>query len=68
MDVFGCIASVLGILGLGYSILQSQLPTTKIRQLDAMVEETRNILCNATESGLLPSIRFVEQAECDLFR
>ncbi|EGO02261.1 hypothetical protein SERLA73DRAFT_133192 [Serpula lacrymans var. lacrymans S7.3] len=67
IDIFGYIAGGLGIIGLIYSVLHSQLPTTKLKSLDAIIQETQDLFHNATEDGLFVNPRFVTQVEDELF-
>jgi hypothetical protein len=68
IDIFGYIAGAFGILALGYSILCSQLPQTKYKNLEGVLKDTQDILQDSCENGLLTDAAVISQMEGELWR
>ncbi|KII88229.1 hypothetical protein PLICRDRAFT_54066 [Plicaturopsis crispa FD-325 SS-3] len=62
-DLFGLIAGALGLLALFHSIVISQLPKTKIKDLDAILRDTADQFYHDKADGLLANKHFVSQVE-----
>ncbi|KII88219.1 hypothetical protein PLICRDRAFT_54061 [Plicaturopsis crispa FD-325 SS-3] len=63
MDLFGLIAGALSLLALFHSVVISQLPKTKIKDLDAVIRETEDQFYRDIEDGFLSNKNFVFQVE-----
>lgn len=65
-DIWGVVAGVLGIIGLIpllYGIVNSQLPSTKLKLLDEILTETSSLFRAVCEEGLLKDREYVAQTE-----
>lgn len=68
-DVLGLIFGVIGVVGLVplvWTMVQYQLPQTRLKLLDATIEETTVLLEAAVRDGFVPSFVFVIESRHSL--
>ncbi|KII88222.1 hypothetical protein PLICRDRAFT_616320 [Plicaturopsis crispa FD-325 SS-3] len=62
-DLFGLIAGALGLLALFHSVVVSQLPKNKIKELDTILRETENQFYEDMAYGFLSNKTFIAQVK-----
>ncbi|THH13478.1 hypothetical protein EUX98_g9721 [Antrodiella citrinella] len=68
-NLLGLVFGVLGVAGLAplvRTMIQHQLPQTRLKLLDATIEETSLLLETAIEEGFVPSVNFVFESRRSL--
>lgn len=71
-NIFGVVTGVIGIIGLAlsglYTLVNNQLPSTKIRLMDEKSEDTESLLRSVVEEGLFSGSDFIQAREYNLSR
>lgn len=65
-SVFGYIAAVVSLLALVVNICRSHLPSSKIKELESLLDETETCFKKAMEDGFLTDLAFVQETDCRL--
>ncbi|TFY77015.1 hypothetical protein EWM64_g6996 [Hericium alpestre] len=60
-DIWGYITGVLSVLAVIFQIMRINLPSTKLKKFDTLLQETEDLLHEADEEGLLSGGDFVHQ-------
>ena len=66
--VFAYTSGAISLIALAYGIVYSQLPTKKFRKLEAISQETRDLVNAACEDGFLSDRLYTDKCQRDLAR